>query len=433
MRNEHIIAVIIPVLNEETVIGNVIRDIPAWVDEIVVVDRGSVDDTARVAADQGARVVSSSDPGYGAACLRGLEALHAPDIVVFLDGDYSAHPEEMPLLVDPVIHGEVDFMVGSREPGALTRQVAFQNWLATKLIRVFWGIRYTDLGSFRAIRYRTLCQLGMVARDQRWLVEMQIKAALHVVPADEVPVSWREGHSKGSSTGAGANIFGTILLHALFSKYSLKTGLLIYFTQFPEPGTSKPHLIDTLGAEGAADFQRAMTEHVLAHSIPPLTEVETQIRYTGADRGALRAWLGPEHLYVRQGEGDLGERMARALDEGLRQAYGKVVLCGCDCPGMTRRHTQEAFGSLDGADLVVGPSADGGVYLIGLSLHGAPEEISTLFDGVEWETDTVRESMLANAERIGLSVGLLEELPVVHGAEELIHWEKARAGGVPGD
>src|SRR5690606_26107640 len=108
----------------------VVDDIPVWVDDIIVVDNGSTDNTARVASEHGARVIAEPQRGYGAACLRGIEALNAPDIVVFLDGDYSDHPEEMPLLVDPVIQGEVDFMVGSRalgvrEPGALTPQAAF--------------------------------------------------------------------------------------------------------------------------------------------------------------------------------------------------------------------------------------------------------------------------------------------------------------------
>lgn len=438
MRNEHTIAVIIPVLNEEASIGKVIGDIPAWVDDIIVVDNGSTDNTARVAAEHGARVIAEPQRGYGAACLRGISALNAPDIVVFLDGDYSDHPEEMPLLVDPVIQGEVDFMVGSRargtrEPASLTPQAAFGNWLATKLIRIFWGIRYTDLGPFRAIRYRTLCQLGMADRDYGWTVEMQIKAALHAVPADEVPVSYRkrEGVSKVSGTvrgviGAGYKILSTIFLSALFSRHTLKTGLLIYFTRFPEPGTTKTRLIPALDPKGAAELQRAMTEHALDHSIPPVDEVETQIRYTGADRAALREWLGPDHLYTPQGEGNLGERMARAVEEGFNMAYGKVVLCGTDCPAMNSRHTLEAFETLDSVDLVLGPATDGGYYLIGLNMNGAPEEVMHLFEGVEWGTATVREQTLANAERIGLTVELLDELSDVDEPADLIHWDNAQ-------
>lgn len=438
MRNEHSIAVIIPVLNEEASIGKVIQDIPPWVDDIIVVDNGSTDDTAQVAMHRGARVVSEPQRGYGAACLRGMAALNAPDIVVFLDGDHSDHPEEMPLLVDPVIQGDVDLMIGSRvrgerEPGALTPQAAFGNWLATRLIRLFWGIQYTDLGPFRAIRYRTLRQLGMADRDYGWTVEMQIKAALHTVAADEVPVSYRKraGVSKVSGTvrgviGAGYKILSTIFLSALFSKHTLKTGLLAYFTRLPEPGFTKTRLIPALGPEGAAALQRAMTEHTLGYSPPPGTDVDVQIRYTGSDRSALRAWLGPEFLYASQGEGNLGERMARALDEGFEQAYGKVVLCGTDCPDLSSRHTHAAFAALDAAELVIGPATDGGYYLIGLSLNGAPVNLMELFEGVDWGTETVRAQTLSNAEKLGLGVVLLDELSDIDRPEDLVHWEKAR-------
>lgn len=438
MRNDHTIAVIIPVLNEEASIGRVIDDIPAWIDDIIVVDNGSTDATAQVAADRGARVVSEPQRGYGAACLRGIAALNAPDIVVFLDGDYSDYPEEMPFLVDPVIQGEVDLMIGSRargtrEPGALTPQAAFGNWLATRLIRLFWGIQYTDLGPFRAIRYRTLMELDMADRDYGWTVEMQIKAALHAVPADEVPVSYRQrkGVSKVSGTvrgviGAGYKILSTIFVSALFSRHTLKTDLLIYFTRYPEPGTTKTRLIPALGPEGAAKLQREMTEHTLRHSPTPRASLDVQVRYTSAERSAMRRWLGPDYLYAPQGDGDLGDRMARALDEGFVQAYGKVVLCGTDCPALNSRHTAEAFDALDAADVVLGPAADGGYYLIGMSLQSAPDEISSLFTGVAWSTSDARVQTLENAEKLGLTVELLEELSDVDAPQDLVHWDQAQ-------
>lgn len=437
MRNEHTIAAIIPVLNEAQSIGKVIDDIPAWVDDIIVVDNGSTDGTGAVAAERGARVILEPQRGYGAACLAGIAALQAPDIVVFLDGDHSDHPEEMPFLVDPIIQGEVDMMIGSRargerEPGSLTPQAAFGNWLATRLIRIFWGISYTDLGPFRAIRYRTLMQLGMRDRDYGWTVEMQIKAALQSVPADEAPVSYRKraGVSKVSGTvrgvvGAGYKILSTIFLSALFARPALKTALLVYFTRYPEPGTTKTRLIPALGPEGAADLQRAMTEHCLSVSPPPREEVDFQVRYAGGSRAALRAWLGPEYLFASQGEGDLGARMARALEEGFEQAYGKVVLCGADCPAMNCVYTHAAFAALDQYDLVLGPAADGGYYLIGLELRGAPEDIHALFEGVQWGEDSVRARTLENADRLGLRVHELAELHDVDWPEDLPHWESA--------
>ena len=437
MRNDHTIAVIIPALNEEQSIGRVIGDIPPWVDDIIVVDNGSTDRTGEVAAAHGARVFQEPERGYGAACLRGIAALGNPDIVVFLDGDYSDHPEEMPYLVDPIIRGEMDMMIGSRtrgerEPGSLTPQAAFGNWLATRLIRLLWGIRYTDLGPFRAIRYRTLRQLGMRDRDYGWTVEMQIKAALHAVPADEAPVSYRkrDGVSKVSGTlrgvtGAGYKILSTIFLSALFARPVLKTALLVYFTRYPEPGTTKTRLIPTLGAEGAAALQQAMTEHTLAVSPPPLRNVDVQVRYTGGERADFRDWLGPDFLYAPQGEGELGERMARALEEGFEQAYGTVVLCGTDCPALGSVQTMEAFDALDTGDLAIGPAEDGGYYLLGLSMRGAPDDMSELFEGVAWGGGEVRARTLENAARLELRVHEFPPLSDVDLPEDLHHWEEA--------
>jgi len=216
------IAVIIPALNEEGAIGRVIAAIPAFVDEVVVADNGSTDGTRDVAAGLGARVIRESRRGYGAACLAGLAALADPDIVVFLDGDYSDYPEEMGSLVDPILQGEADLVIGSRilgerEAGALTPQARFGNWLACVLIRLIWGVKYTDLGPFRAVRYTALRALGMQDRDYGWTVEMQIKAAARGLQVQEVPVRYRErlGRSKISGTirgiaGAGVKILATI-------------------------------------------------------------------------------------------------------------------------------------------------------------------------------------------------------------------------------
>ncbi len=437
MRNEHSIAVIIPVLNEVASIGQVIDAIPPWVDDIVVVDNGSEDGTGEVATSHGARVVVEPQRGYGAACLCGIAALGAPDIVVFLDGDYSDHPEEMPLLVDPIIQGEVDMMIGSRvrgewERGALTPQARFGNWLATRLIRLFWGIRYTDLGPFRAIRYRTLHQLDMADQDYGWTVEMQIKAALHAVPADEVPVSYRKrvGVSKISGTirgvvGAGYKILSTIFFSALLARPTLKTGLLVFFTRYPEAGTTKTRLIPALGPEGAAEQQRQMTEHTLSVAPPVRGDVDTQVQYTGADRATMRSWLGPRLLYEAQGSGDLGARMAEVFDNGFTQAYGKVVIVGTDCPGLDSALTTAAFDALDENDLVLGPATDGGYYLIGMALHGVPEELEAFFADMEWGTDSVLAHTRERAAALELKVHELAPLSDVDYPEDLTQWETA--------
>jgi glycosyltransferase involved in cell wall biosynthesis len=218
------LAVLIPALNEEQAIAQVLAAIPAGLaQEVVVVDNGSTDRTAEVAHSLGARVVSEPRRGYGQACLSGLAALKPVDIVVFLDGDYSDYPEEIPALLDPILRGEADLVIGSRvlgqrEAGALLPQQRLGNALATWLIRLLFGVRYTDLGPFRAIRAEALKRLEMQDRNYGWTVEMQVKAARAGLRLAEVPVRYRRrlGVSKISGTlkgtiKAGYKIIATIL------------------------------------------------------------------------------------------------------------------------------------------------------------------------------------------------------------------------------
>ena len=217
--------VIIPAFNEARAIGRVVGDIPdRLVDEVVVVNNASTDETEDNARAAGATVLREGRQGYGYACLRGIEYAKArqPDIVVFLDGDYSDHPEEMTRLVGPIGRDEADFVVGSRirgdaEPGALLPQAQVGNRLACTLMRQIWGATYTDLGPFRAIRFRDLLALDMQDTTFGWTIEMQIKAAEAGLRTREVPVSYRRrvGVSKitGTVTGtiqASAKILWTI-------------------------------------------------------------------------------------------------------------------------------------------------------------------------------------------------------------------------------
>jgi hypothetical protein len=217
--------VIIPAFNEARAIAQVIGDIPdGLADEVVVVNNASTDETEDNAKAAGATVVTEPQRGYGAACLRGLEYATAkqPDVVVFLDGDYSDHPEEMTHLVRPIAEDEADFVVGSRirgdaEPGALLPQAQVGNRLACSLMERIWGAEYTDLGPFRAVRFRDLMALDMQDKTFGWTIEMQIKAAEAGLRIREVPVSYRRrvGVSKitGTVTGtvkASAKILWTI-------------------------------------------------------------------------------------------------------------------------------------------------------------------------------------------------------------------------------
>jgi len=220
------VGVIIPALNEEAALPHVLKDLPMGVDEVVVVDNGSEDKTAEVARACGARVVSEPERGYGAACQRGLAALGPCDVVVFLDGDYSDYPQELPRLVEPIAQGRADLVIGSRvrghcQPGALTPQQRLGNALACAWLGIVWNQRISDLGPFRAIRQECLRRLRLRDRNYGWNIEMHIQAARHGLRVLEVPVSYRKriGQSKISGTLWGSLAAGTKILFTL-ARYS---------------------------------------------------------------------------------------------------------------------------------------------------------------------------------------------------------------------
>ena len=223
------ISVIIPAYNEEQSIGKVLGDIPRHlVDQVVVVNNGSTDLTADRAREADAEVVDEPRRGYGQACLSGIAALRPCDIVVFLDGDYSDYPEEMPNIVQPILQGGADLVIGSRvlgrrEKGALLPQARFGNALATGLIRLFYRADYTDLGPFRAVSYQALQRLQMEDRNFGWTVEMQVKGARLGLRHTEVPVSYRRriGTSKVTGTLWGTLAAGYKILVTIF-RYALK-------------------------------------------------------------------------------------------------------------------------------------------------------------------------------------------------------------------
>lgn len=216
---------VVPALDEAEAIGGVLDALPRnLLRRVVVCDNGSRDGTGRIARDRGAIVVREERRGYGSACLAALGAMRRdpPEAVLFLDADGSDDPRDAESLLGPIAEGRADLVIGSRvlgrrEPGALTLQARFGNWLATGLIRRFYGVPWTDLGPFRAVRWSALERLAMRDPDFGWTVEMQVKAARAKLRSVEVPVSYRRriGRSKisGTLTGAsraGAKILGTI-------------------------------------------------------------------------------------------------------------------------------------------------------------------------------------------------------------------------------
>jgi glycosyltransferase involved in cell wall biosynthesis len=234
------IDVVIPALNEETSLPCVLSDLPrSLVRRVVVADNGSRDGTVRVAREGGAVVVPAERRGYGSACLAALDWLRKndpPDIVVFVDADYSDHPEELPRLVAPLLAGDADLVIGSRvlgerEPGALLPQARAGNLVACLLIRLLYGHRYTDLGPFRAARWEALERLEMADPDFGWTAEMQVKALRRGLRVAEVPVSYRRrvGVSKITGTVAGTlragyKILWTVLRHGIRGRHQSRRG-----------------------------------------------------------------------------------------------------------------------------------------------------------------------------------------------------------------
>ncbi|MEO1437728.1 MAG: glycosyltransferase family 2 protein [Bacteroidota bacterium] len=224
------IDVIIPAFNEENAVDKVVAELPRdLIREIIVCNNGSTDRTAEVARESGATVLDEPQKGYGHACLKGIEYLNnkpaedQPDIVVFLDADYSDYPEESRKLVEPILEEDADLVIGSRalgnlERGSMTPQQVFGNWLATNLIRLFYNYHFTDLGPFRAIKWQKLIELDMVDKTYGWTVEMQVKAAKMKFKCCEIPVTYRKriGKSKVSGTVKGTILAGHKILWTIF-------------------------------------------------------------------------------------------------------------------------------------------------------------------------------------------------------------------------
>ena len=226
MSTEHKVIVVVPAFNEEKSIGKVISAIPKnLVSSVIVTNNNSSDNTANIASEAGAIVLNEEQRGYGWACLKGIREAKelGATIIVFIDGDFSDYPEQLPRVIEPILNDEADMVIGSRtlgkkEKGSLTPQQLFGNWLATRLMSIFYGINYTDLGPFRAITVEGLDKLNMQDKTYGWTIEMQIKAAQNKLRSVEVPVDYRKriGVSKVSGTIKGSIMAGYKIITAIF-------------------------------------------------------------------------------------------------------------------------------------------------------------------------------------------------------------------------
>ncbi|MEM7682878.1 MAG: TIGR04282 family arsenosugar biosynthesis glycosyltransferase [Planctomycetota bacterium] len=437
--------VVIPAFNEENAIGKVLDEVPQWVRRVVVADNASTDATAQVAQQHGAVVVHEPQRGYGVACLTALRRVAGhpegpPDVIVFLDGDYSDYPEQMSRLIEPITRDRADLVIGSRvlgraERGALNAVQRFGNGLSTTLLRLLFGVRFSDLGPFRAIGWRALQTLEMDDRDWGWTVQMQARAAALGLRCAEAPVDYRRriGQSKISGTvrgvfAAGTKILTTIAREFFRARAVRKRGwTLLVFSRVPEAGRTKTRMIPALGAQGAADLQRELTRFVLDR-VAPLQPETWLAGPKAASSDAIpdlgRAAFGPGR-YRAQPEGDLGQKLAFAVEEAFAEGARRVAVVGGDCPDLSTALVRSGLLALDDADVALGPAEDGGYYLIAMK-RPHPE----LFRDIDWGGPEVFAQTRSSAEQAGLTVHTLETGRDVDTPDDLAHWDALRAAQV---
>ncbi len=443
MRSGSSIAVVIPALDEEQAIAFVLARVPAWVDRIIVVDNGSLDRTAEVAEAGGATVVVERRRGYGRACLTGIAAAGDADVLVFLDADGSSDPDQMDRLVDPILDGRAELVLGSRalgkiERGAMTLAQRIGNVLAPALIRWIWGERFTDLGPFRAIHSTALRRVCMDDPDFGWTVQMQVRAVRSHLRCLEVPVDSsrrKAGQSKISGTVRGVLGASTKILSVILEEWTRPRvrsndlrGRLAVLAKFPSPGTVKTRLIPRLGAHGAADLHSEMVEHTLRvlEQLAQRVPVEAEAWIAGGSTRAFSERFGTRLPVRVQPEGTLGARLTVAFDAMLASTAAAVVV-GTDCPNLTPGVLWGALERLRTHDVVIGPATDGGYYLIGLR-RPAP----ALFDGVAWGTPAVLAQTLERSAGAGLRVAQLEPLDDVDRPEDLAAWSNRHEANLEG-
>ena len=464
MRMRPLISIVIPALNEEESIGQVLGAIPPdTADEILVVDGGSRDRTVEVARTHRARIVEESRRGYGRACAAGVAAAQG-DVVAFLDADGADNPVQLPDVLAPILAGNVDLSLGSRlagevEPGAMPWHQRFGNRLAAWLIRLLYGLPVTDLSPFRAVRRELLFSLDMREMTYGWPTEMLVKAARRGWRVVEVPVRYRQrlgGRSKISGTvrgtmGATYHILTIIFRHSRWTvpdspvdhissvkpeilrpaqygtlalchseeqcdeesraelvsdvlhcvQHDVDTALVIMAKQ-PLPGQTKTRLCPPLTPDEAAALSEAMLQDTIA-LVTTLPDFRLAIAVTPPESlGYFRRISPPDTLLLPISGVDIGDCLNQALTGLLEAGHSRALAFNSDGPTLPVAHLRQAVSLLDGADVVIGPSEDGGYYLIGLK-----QPQPSLFHDIRWSSEEVTAQTLARAESLGLKVAML--------------------------
>jgi len=205
---------------------------------------------------------------------------------------------------------------------------------------------------------------------------------------------------------------------------------LSLFTRYPEPGTTKTRLIPMLGKSGAADLQRKMTVHILENvrRLANGRKTDVEIRYEGGDHQRMAQWLGADLTFSAQKSGNIGRRMALAIEDAAANGFDAIVIIGSDIPGITTGILEQAFSRLEHKDIVLGPARDGGYYLIGIHVRCLKRAVPAIFNGIDWGTDTVLSETLHVAATLNLTHALLELLADVDRPADVVHWEEAIDG-----
>jgi rSAM/selenodomain-associated transferase 1 len=428
------VTVVLPALDEAEALPVALASFPSEVD-LVVVDNGSRDRTAAVAAAAGARVVVEPRRGFGAACWAGVQASPHAEVIAFADADGSFDGADLAAVAGPVLEGQADLVVGSRitgvrDLGAMPPFAVAVNRFIGLACRLLFGVCLTDLGPFRAVRRDVLVALGIRDRGQGWPLEMIGRAGHAGLRVVEVPVRYRPragGTSKvsGSLRGglrAAAAMAGVTCrllaerpldrtLPAPAARPGRRDAVAVVAKE-PVAGMAKTRLAPALGEAGAARLASAMLADTLA--VVRTVGADPWLCFTPAEARERLRHLAPGFGLLAQGPGDLGDRLAACLADLLAAGADRVAIVGADTPHLPAAGYRRAFALLEQADVVLGPALDGGYYLVAAK-RSRPE----LFVGIPMGTEAVLGETLARAARGGLVVALLPPLRDLDRVEDL--------------